>query len=200
MKRTPVLLFALALITAGSARAASLQCDIEVGSAAGGIIEVISAPSTPDAPRTAAPTILWRPSASGRKTQLIVAYQGSTLEALGEPSGVHILFPIEPRSAANSATLAITSPNGRTWRFVGQALEPGTDDTAYVEFGESLVYGRALLGAIADGQDLTIAVERYDRVGAGTKFGLSNLRARDALLAQAKRKFENADPAMCKMQ
>jgi hypothetical protein len=125
-------------------------------------------------------------------------YAGSPLTGLGEPTGVHLRFRIPENTAPDSATVFIRSANGRAWRFVGQGLEHGADDAAFIEFGDDLVYGRALLGALADGQDLTVSVERYDSVGGATQFASANLRARDALLAQARRKFEAADPTMCK--
>ena len=190
--------FAAASVLAGSAAAATVECDIIVQSASGGEIEVFSGATTAGAPRTAPPTIIWRPASNSRQTQLMVAYEGSTLAAFGEPSGVHIRFPIEENSTPDSGTIVVASPNGRTWRFVGQALERGSNDTAYVEFRDTLVYGRALLGAIATGQDLTISVERYDRIGSGARFATANLRARDALLALAKRKFDAADPESCR--
>ncbi len=190
--------FAFASVLAGSAAASTVECDIIVQSATGGELEVFSGQTVPGAPRIAPPTIIWRPASNSRQTQLMVAYEGSTLTALGEPSGVHIRFPIEENATADSGTIVVTSPNGRTWRFVGQALERGSNDRAYVEFGENLVYGRALLGAISTGQDLTISVDRYDRIGNGARFASANLRARDALLALAKRKFDAADPESCR--
>jgi hypothetical protein len=198
MKHLALLSAALAWIGAGQAGAAALQCDIVVQSQTGGQIEVISAPQAPGAPLLAAPRIVWRPMASSSRAQLWVSYEGSTLTSLGEPTGVHFSFRIPEKTAADSATLFVKSANGRNWRFVGQGLERGADDAAYVEFGEDLVYGRALLGALADGQNLTVSVERYDAASGGTLFESADLRARDALLAQARRKFEAADPTMCK--
>jgi len=188
-------MISLAWIGAGHAGAAETRCDIVVQSQTGGQIEVLSdwrVAGTPPALR-----ITWRPLASSPRAQLWVSYQNGALTGLGEPTGVHFSFRIPEKTAADSATLFVKSAKGRTWRFVAQGLERGSDTVAYVEFSDDLVYGRALLGALADGQDLSVAVERYDAVSAGVQFASADLRARDALLAQARRKFEAADPTMC---
>jgi hypothetical protein len=175
---------------AQSARAKS--CDVVVESQTGGVIEVMSG-----ATLTTPPRISWRPTTSSRAAELWVSYKGGTLDALGEPSAVMIRFPVEENGRAENTTLNIKIPNGRNWRFAGQGLVKGAEDLAYVTFGDDLIYGRALLGAIADGQTLTISLERYDGVAGSATIGTANLRARDVLLAQAKRKFEAADPASC---
>jgi hypothetical protein len=191
--RVGCLLTALALAVGGPAlgQSAKTQCDIVVQSQAGGTIEVVSA-----AQLAAAPRIVWRPTPSNGRLELLVAFQGATLAGLGEPSGVLVRFPLDADDLPDGVTLNIQSRNGRQWRFKGQGRDPG-GDTGYVAFGQDLVYGRALLGAIADGQEISISVERYDRIVGSTAFNLENLRARDALLVQARRKFEGADPAMC---
>jgi hypothetical protein len=195
MKQRRLWAMALAMGLPGSAlaQAPAVRCDVVVQSQSGGMIEVLSADKA-----TASPQITWRPASSSLAAELLVAFQGSSLAALGEPSGVYIRFPIEPRTPPESTTLNIRTANGRYWRFVGQAVERDAPDAAYVEFGQDLAYGRALLSAISDGQPVTISVEHYDRTVGSTVFGTAALRARDVLLAQAKRKFETADPAMCK--
>jgi hypothetical protein len=190
------LVISLAWIGAGRAGAAETRCDIVVQSQAGGQIEVLSDWPIAGAPQPA-PRITWRPLASSPRAQVWISYQNGALTGLGEPTGVHFSFRIPEKTAADGATLFVKSANGRTWRFVAQGLERGSDTVAYVEFGDDLVYGRALLGALADGQDLSVAVERYDAVSASTVFAAADLRARDALLVQARRKFEAADPTMC---
>jgi hypothetical protein len=195
MKHRVLLAIAAALVLPASAlaQAPAVRCDVVVESQAGGMIEVLSG-----AQATTPPQITWRPASSSRAAQLLVAFQGSSLDALGEPSGVYIRFPLEANTPPESTTLNIHTQNGRYWRFAGQAVEKDSAEIGYVEFGEDLAYGRALLSAIADGQPVTISVEHYDRTIGNTLFGTSALRARDVLLAQAKRKFETADPEMCK--
>jgi len=188
-------LIALAWMGAASVSSAQTRCDIVVQSQSGGQIEVLADGPVAGAPH---PRITWRPLASSPRAQLWVSYKNSALTGLGEPTGVHFSFRIPEKTAPESATLFVKSANGRTWRFVAQGLERGSDTIAYVEFGDDLVYGRAVLGALADGQDLSVAVERYDAVSASTLFASADLRARDALLAQARRKFEASDPTMCK--
>jgi hypothetical protein len=173
------------------AQTQTTRCDIVVQSQAGGMLEVISA-----AQLTQPPQVIWRPTPSNGRLELLVSFEQATLESLGEPSGVLIRFPLAADDLPEGIALNIQGQNGRQWRFKGQVRDP-QGDSGYVSFGQDLVYGRALLGAIADGQGLTISAERYDRVVASTTFGLANLRARDALLVQARRRFEAADPAMC---
>lgn len=185
------LLSALTVCGPALAQPAKTQCDIVAQSPSGGMIEVVSA-----AQLTALPRIVWRPTPSNGRIQLMVAYQGSTLAGLGEPSGLLIRFPLDTDDLPDGVTLSIQSQNGRQWRFKGQGRDP-SGDTGYVAFDEDLVYGRALLGAVADGQRITISAERYDRVVGSTAFSLEDLRARDALVVQARRRFEAAGPADC---
>ena len=154
------------------------------------MIEVVSGDQL-----AAPPRIIWRPTPSNGRIALLVAFPG-TLDTIGEPTGVLIRFPLDANDPPDGVALAVTSQNGRAWRFTGQVKDPG-GESGHVEFDDKLVYGRALLGAIADGQRLTISAQRYDRTVATTLFGLEDLRARDALLAQARRKFEAADPSVC---
>jgi hypothetical protein len=175
------------------AQAPAVRCDVVVQSQAGGMIEVLSA-----AQAAAPPQITWRPAASSLRAELLVAFQGSSLSALGEPSGVYIRFPMEAGSPPESTILNIRTQTGRYWRFVGQAHERGAEDYGYVEFGSDLAYGRALLSAIADGLLLTISVDHYDRTGGATTFGTAAQHARDVLLDVARRKVEAGDPTMCK--
>lgn len=173
------------------AQAPVTQCDIVVQSQAGGMIEVISTGKL-----TESPQIVWRPTPSNGRIEMLVFFPGDALAGLGEPSGLLMRFPLAASDPPDGVTLAIQSHNGRQWRFKGQTRDRDAE-SGYVAFDQSLVYGRALLGAIADGQGLTISAERYDRIMGSTTFGLENLRARDALLVQARRKLEAADPAMC---
>jgi hypothetical protein len=178
---------------AALAQAPVVRCDVVVQSQAGGMVEVLSG-----AQASAPPQITWRPAASSLRVELLVAYQGSSLTSLGEPSGVYIRFPMEAGAPPESTILNVRTQTGRYWRFVGQAHERGSQDYGYVEFGADLAYGRALLSAIADGLLLTISVDHYDRTGGVTTFGTAAQRPRDVLLDQARRKFEAGDPAMCK--
>jgi hypothetical protein len=178
---------------AAQAQAPVVRCDVVAQSQAGGMIEVVSGAQASDPPR-----ITWRPAATSLKAELLVAYQGSSLTSLGEPSGVYIRFPLEASAPAENTILNIRAQNGRYWRFVGQAHERGSEDYGYVEFGPDLAYGRALLSAIADGLPLSISVDHYDRTVGSTTFGTAAQHARDVLLDQARRRFEAGDPAMCK--
>jgi hypothetical protein len=173
-----------------SAQTRATQCDIVMQSQSGGMVEV-----TTTAQLAAPPRIVWRPTPSNGRIELLVAFEG-TLDNIGEPRGVLIRFPLEANDLPEGIAVNVQSGNGRTWRFTGQTRDEG-GETGHIEFDDKLVYGRALLGAIADGQRLTISAQRYDRTVGATMFGLENLRARDALLAQAKRKFDAADPSVC---
>jgi hypothetical protein len=182
---------AAAQIPAPPTKPQTTQCDVVLQSQAGGMVEVVSG-----AQLSAPPRIVWRPTPSNGRIELLVAFAG-TFDNIGEPAGVLIRFPLDANDPPDGVALNITSQNGRAWRFTGQAKDPG-GETGHVEFDEKLVYGRALLGAIAAGQRLTISAQRYDRIVGTTLFSLEDQRARDALLAQARRKFETADPTVCK--
>ena len=198
----PALAFAFLACASGPAMAQTApattakRCDIVVQSQAGGVIEMISGLTT-KAGLPAPPPVTWRPAASSGAAELVVAYQNAAPAGLGEPSGLYIRFPIEPHTPPDSTVLDIRSANGRNWRFPGQAVEQGPGDTAFVEFNEDLAYGRALLGAIADGQTVSISVQHYDRAVGSVTFGTASQRPRDLLVAQARRKFETGDPASC---
>jgi hypothetical protein len=187
------LLFAGALAGPALSQTAPIKpCDVAAESQTGGLIEVLAG-----ATLATPPQISWRPPTSNRAAELWVSYRNATLSALGEPTGVMIRFPVEENGRAENTTLNIKIASGRNWRFAGQGLDKRAEDIAFVSFGDDLVYGRALLGAIADGQTLTISLERYNQVMASATLGNANLRARDALLAQAKRRFETAIPGTC---
>jgi hypothetical protein len=178
---------------AALAQAPVVRCDVVVQSQVGGMIEVQSGLLA-----SAPPQITWRPAASSLRVELLVAFQGSSMMSLGEPSGVYIRFPMEAGAPPESTIINVRTQTGRYWRFVGQAHEKGSEDYGYVQFGADLAYGRALLSAIADGLPLSISVDHYDRTGGATAFGTASQRARDVLLDQARRKFEAGDPTMCK--
>ncbi len=171
------------------------RCDIVVQSQAGGVIELISGLNT-KAGLPAPPLITWRPAASSGAAELIVAYDKAVATGLGEPSGLYVRFPIEPNTPPEGTILDIRA-NGRNWRFPGQGVEQGRSDTGFIEFGEDLAYGRALLSAIADGQLLSISVQHYDRAVGAVTFGTASQRPRDLLVTQAWRKLETADAAAC---
>jgi hypothetical protein len=178
---------------AALAQAPAVQCDVVMQSQAGGMIEVRSG-----AQASAPPLITWRPAASSLRVELLVIYQGSSLTGFSEPSGVYLRFPMEAGTPPESTILNVRTQTGRYWRFVGQGHERGPEDFGFVQFGAELAYGRALLSAIADGLPLSISVDHYDRSLGNTVFGTAAQHARDALLEQARRKFEAGDPAMCK--
>jgi hypothetical protein len=183
---------ALGLIAALTATAAQAQapapedkCDIVVQSRTGGLIEVTPAKAS------AQGQILWRPVGSGPGLILLVAYPPASLARFAEPSGVVILF--QPKDQANPETLSVQvkTRNGRAWRFSGPAIAFSKDE-ARIAFGQEWPYGRGLLGAIADGQDLTMAVQENDQTLNQESFSLGNIDARDTLLAQARARFTGA--------
>ena len=166
-------------------------CDVVAQSQVGGLVEAVTAGA-----KAAPAHVVWRPPASNGRIEVLVSYHGP-LDNIGEPDGVLMRFPLDPNDPPDTVALVVTSTNGRQWRFTGQVRDPGGDATGHVEFDDKLVYGRALLGAIADGQKLSIVAERYDRTLATTLFSMDNQRARDVLVAQAKRRIESGDPTAC---
>ena len=131
---------ALALAAPAFAQAPVTQCDIIVQSQAGGMIEVISTGKL-----TEPPQIVWRPTPSNGRIEMLVFFPGDAGAALGEPSGLLMRFPLAASDPPDGVTLAIQSRNGRQWRFKGQSRDR-EGESGYVAFDQTLVYGRALLG------------------------------------------------------
>jgi hypothetical protein len=197
MIRLSIVTASLLLLAAAPASAATMQCDVVVQSQSGGEVEMRSSPQPEGAPRTVLPTVIWRPAPSNSRVAFWVAYHPDTLTELNEPYGVLIEYALAAKAAAPSSAVIVRDQKGRVWRFTGKAAENKTDDVADVEFGTEFPYGRALLGAIADGQPLTMSVERDGLVVSTTQFGSGAIRARDLLLAEARKKFQAADPMFC---
>jgi hypothetical protein len=190
---------ALGLLTPALAQAADAPgktCDVVVQSRNGGMLDVQPAPRTPGAPDSAS-QIVWRPSASGPQMELWVIYPAGPLTSLGEPSGLIIRFHTEADLAPDSTNLIVKSQNGRIWRFNGKMIEFGKDGAAAVKFDQDWTYGRGLLGAIADNQPLSMSVEQDTKVVGSETFALSNIDARDRLLAQARAALESSAPESC---
>jgi len=168
------------------------DCDVVVDSRAAGAIEMRPAPEE----GSASSQIVWRPVASGSSVLLLVTYAGPTAH-LNEPRGVFIEFRVKADLAPDSTTVSVKAANGRSWSFEGKSIAFGKDNRAQVTFGPEWTYGRGLISAIANNQSLTISVQQDGRAIAGESFALSNIDARDLLLAHAQAKFR-ADPAACR--
>lgn len=198
MTRLSALAASALLLVSAPAYATTLQCDVVVQSQSGGEVEMRSSPQPDGAPRTVLPTVIWRPAPSNTRVMFWVAYHPDTLTELNEPAGVLIEYALAAKAAAPSSAVIVHDQKGRVWRFSGKAAENKAEDVADVEFGPEFPYGRALLGAVTDGQPLTMSVERDGLVVSTTQFGSNAMRARDLLFAEARKKFQAADPQFCR--
>ncbi|MEI9890448.1 MAG: hypothetical protein WDN45_07425 [Caulobacteraceae bacterium] len=90
------------------------------------MVEVVSgAPVTGDLV-SAGPKVTWRPAASSRAAQMMVALPESAMTGTGEPTGLYIRFPIEAQEPPDTVTLNVRAANGRYWRFTGQGPRTGS--------------------------------------------------------------------------
>ncbi len=165
-------------------------CTVAVESRMGGFIESIPAKGA------AASQVIWQPIATAPGVVLLVIYGEGALAHMDEPGGVLIRFHT-PGDRTDSLSVRVTARNGRAWRFDGAAIVTDPGGQAHLAIGLDWPYGRGVLAAIAEGQSLTISVEQDGQVLSSSGFGLSNIDARDTLLAQARAKVQAADPATC---
>jgi hypothetical protein len=198
LKRAAIAL-ALGLIGPALAHAADApakSCDVVVQTRNGGLLDILPAPRPPAGPGGAS-QIVWRPPSSGPALELWVVYPPGTLVRLGEPSGLIVGFQTQPNLPTDGVMLIVKTQNGRSWRFTGKMIEFGKDGEARVKFDQDFAYGRGLLGAIADSQSLSMSVEQDNQVIASQSFVLTNIDARDRLLAQARAEVEGTQPGSC---
>ena len=168
-------------------------CRVQVDSRAAGTIEV-SAPSQAIPP--APPRLVWQPVASGPNVMLLIFYGEGALAHMDEPEGLFIRFRT-PGARADSLSVQVRSSNGRAWRFDGASIVTEPDNLAHIAFGLDWPYGRGVLAAVAENRSLTISVEQDGQVLNSAGFGLSNIEARDTLLAEARSKAKGLDVSAC---
>ncbi|HVY34723.1 MAG TPA: hypothetical protein VG960_09910 [Caulobacteraceae bacterium] len=168
-------------------------CRVEVASRAAGVIEV-TAPS--QAAHPAPSQVVWQPVASSAGIMLLVFYGEGSLARMDEPNGLLLRFRT-PTDRADNLSVQVKDAKGRAWRFDGAAIvaEPGR--LAHIAFGLDWPYGRGVLAAIAANQSLAVSVEQDGQVVATGGFGLSNIEARDSLLAEARVKTQGLDVSAC---
>jgi hypothetical protein len=141
------------------------------------------------------PQLIWQPMASGPRVVLFVTYPASALAHMDEPSGVLIRFRAPTGHPVENLSLSVKTRGGRAWRFDGATIVKDSDDWAHVAFGLDWPYGRGVLSAIADAQPLTVSVDQDGQSLASETFALSNIGARDDLLAAVSAKFHAVQSA-----
>ena len=193
-------IFGAAGLMVGLSRAAQAQpptpakiCRVEVVSRAAGTIEVTAHAETA---HSAPLQVVWQPVASGAGVMLLVFYGEGSLAHMDEPSGLLLRFRT-PTDRADNLSVQVKDAKGRAWRFDGAAIvaEPGR--LAHIAFGLDWPYGRGVLAAIAANQPLAVSVEQDGQMVASAGFGLSNVDARDSLLAEARVKAQGLDASAC---
>jgi hypothetical protein len=194
-------LAALALAFAGPAGAQTPpatppqpKCDVQVQSRTGGAMEIAPAGQVKGVTH---PELVWQPVGTGPGVLLFVTYPASGLAQMDEPDGLLIRFRTHNNRGADSLSVVVKTRGGRAWRFDPPMVTADSGEQAHVAFGLDWPYGRGVLSAIADSQPLTVSVEQDGQAVASETFILSNIEARDSLLAAARAKFQALDPAVC---
>jgi hypothetical protein len=191
---------ALALLLAGAAHAqtaptpAAKPCAVSAQSRTGGVIQIVA--SVPGQ-ATTGPQLVWQPVASGPGVILWVTYAASAIAHMDDPSGVMIRFKIPANVNMDEMAVSVATRNGRTWRFTGKTIVADGGNMAHVAFGTDWPYGRGLIAAVADAQPLAVAIQQNETTLATDSFVLSNIDARDTLLAQVRTKFQALGSAAC---
>lgn len=197
MTRLGLLAASLALGSTGAARAdqtpPAKACEVQVGSRTGGAIAVVPASQVKGA---TAPQVIWQPIATGPGVILQITYGDGGLAHMDEPKSVLIRFRTSG-ARADSLSVSVKARGGRAWRFDSSSIVADPDNQAHITFGLDWPYGRGVIAAAAEGQPLSVSVEQDGQVLASSAFGLDNIDARDTLLAQARARFQAADPAFC---
>jgi hypothetical protein len=119
---------------------------------------------------------------------------------MDEPSGVMIRFRTHANLNPDTLSVLVQARNGRSWGFDGKVIKSDSDVQAHLAFDLDWPYGRGVISAVADAQPLTISVQQDGVVLETESFGLSNIDARDSLLAEARTKFQALNPASCPAQ
>jgi hypothetical protein len=175
-----------ALAAPALAQTPAARCDVQAQSRIGGAMEVAPAAAIKNA---TGPQLIWQPMGSGPRVVLFVTYPASALAHMDEPNGVLIRFRIPANHLVESLSLSVKGRDGRAWRFDGATIVKDSDDWAHVAFGLDWPYGRGVLSAIADGQPLAVSVDQDGQSLASESFALSNIDARDSLLADVRAKY-----------
>ncbi|HUO21145.1 MAG TPA: hypothetical protein VMU59_01355 [Caulobacteraceae bacterium] len=170
-----------------------LPCAAQAQSRTGGVMEIVAAaPGQPPGPQ-----LVWQPVATGPGVTLWITYPASALARMDEPNGVLIRFHTPANVNLDTLSVAVKAGNGRAWRFDGKTITAGPNNTGQVAFGLDWPYGRGVISAVAESEPLTVSVEGDDSTLAKESFVLSNIDARDSLLAQTRTRFQALGAAAC---
>lgn len=187
---------ALSFSTKSCART-PLACNVSIGSDDRGYIKVTKDDPVPDGQLNIPLGIGWSPPNSTKGLDFGISYSGSSLEHLNDPSGGHILISLN--GPASNYKVNISTEDGDGWSFgpkdvLGVNLLNGEIFT----FSTGDLRGRKILRAIHDGKHLKIDVVSSNKVEASSVFDTSNVKMRDALLADAAKMITDRDPSVCK--
>jgi hypothetical protein len=192
---------------------APMRCNVTESSPLGGVVEVNTDDTVLAPPWPAGfpfgkghPQIRWRPPPSLLSAQLVVGYVGSTLTDIGkDPSGGHIRFRVSAPRRADDTQVILSVPDSGTFTLKGDALQYGrdfgSDDESRpvmdVVFGPDAPSWPLVKSALLERGRLEVKLVRHGETITDVMFDLSNLEARDALVAAARHKVMEADPQVC---
>jgi hypothetical protein len=142
--------------------------------------------------------VIWQPPASGKTIEL-------DLGAEDIPIGGHARVWLRDHSQDRDTEFVFSDQLGREWRFAGDEIKPGTDiagrpfaDATFLEDRPGMDrMGSELLAAIARGGRITVTVNQRHAVVAREVFDVSNISAREELVANARAMEQAADPKVC---
>jgi hypothetical protein len=176
-----------------AAQPAAKPCAVTAQSRTGGAIEIMA--SVPG--QAPGAQLVWQPVATGPGVILWITYPASAIARMDEPSGLLIRFRVPANTNLERVSVQVTARNGRAWRFDGKSIKADGADAAQVAFGLDWPYGRGLISAVAEAETLTVSVQSDEANLDKESFALSNIDARDLLLAQARAKFKALGATSC---
>jgi hypothetical protein len=197
------LILALALAGAGQAQPPSLPqpqsppaakpCAVTAQSRTAGAIEIMA--SVPG--QAPGAQLVWQPIGTGPGVILWITYPASAIAQMDEPSGLLIRFRVPANTNLDRVTVQVTARNGRAWSFNGKSIKADGAQNAQVAFGLDFPYGRGLISSVVEAEALTVTVRSDEATLDKESFSLSNIDARDTLLAQARAKFQALGATAC---
>ncbi len=181
-----------------------MTCSVDLTSEEGGRLEVTKREPDPTLPLPLPPLqIIWHPPTLGSSVDLVIGYNGSSLEKLSYPSGGHVRFTPRGGLGGGHYKALMTSGSAQIWLF--GSTDVGIESTdvgvspkfADVTFSTDQPDGAAVMTAIDKGQHIRIVLLNEDKLVVSATFNTSATTGRDKLLAQARHLVETSDPSVC---
>ena len=192
-------------IGADAVAGSPMRCAVTERSPGGGVVNVYTdeTPAPSWAPFLRNPQISWRPPPAPNSPRLVLGYATATMAEMGDPSGGHITFGLEPPSGEDDTQVILSLPGGESVTLQGRDLGYGfdyeNDDASRpvmaVAFNQRT--WPKIEPAIVEGKALVVELLRHGHMLAKVEFDFSNRAARDSLLDLARRKVALADPEVC---